>query len=76
MKTGKLNKEFEKEIKKINEQIKEKYEPDKIILFGSSAKGTITENSDIDMLIIKDTDKKRNERFREVRALVRFMKDD
>jgi len=43
-------------------------------LFGSSARGMITENSDIDMLIIKDTDKKRNERFREVRALVRDLK--
>ena len=74
MKTRELNMEFEKEINKINEQIKEKYKPDKIILFGSSARGTITENSDIDMLIIKDTDKKRNERFREVRALVRDLK--
>lgn len=69
-----LNKEFEREINKINEKIKEEYKPEKIILFGSSAKGTITEDSDIDMLIIKDTDKKRNERFREVRSLVRDLK--
>ncbi|ODS40919.1 MAG: hypothetical protein A7315_15430 [Candidatus Altiarchaeales archaeon WOR_SM1_79] len=74
MKTGKLNKEFEKEIGKINEQIKEKYKPEKIILFGSSVNGNVTENSDIDMLIIKETDKKRNERFREVRAIVRDLK--
>lgn len=74
MKTEELNKEFEKEINKINEQLKEKYKPEKIILYGSSARGTITENSDIDMLIIKDTNKKRNERFREVRALVRDLK--
>jgi len=74
MKTQKLNAKFEKEINRIKEQIKEKYTPDKIILFGSSVRGTVTEDSDIDMLIIKDTDKKRNERFREVRALVRDLK--
>ena len=74
MKTNELNEEFEKEINKINEQIKEKYKPEKIILYGSSARGTITENSDIDLLIIKETDKKRNERFREVRAIVRDLK--
>ncbi len=74
MKTRELNKEFEKEINKINEQIKEKYQPEKIILYGSSARGTITENSDIDLLIIKKTDKKRNERFREVRTIVRDLK--
>ena len=74
MKTTGLNKEFEKEINKINEQIKEKYKPKKMILYGSSAKGNVTENSDIDMLIIKETSKKRNERFREVRAIVRDLK--
>ncbi len=30
-------------------------QPDKIILFGSKAKGTARQNSDIDLLIIKDT---------------------
>jgi len=71
MKTRELNEYFEREIDKLGRQIKEKYKPEKIILFGSSIKGKITEDSDIDMLIIKETDKKRNERFREVRALVR-----
>ena len=37
------------------EYIKEKIQPDKIYLFGSYAKGTPTENSDLDFFIIKDS---------------------
>ena len=33
-----------------------KFNPDKIILFGSYANGTQKEDSDIDLLIIQDTD--------------------
>ncbi len=32
------------------------YDPDKIMLFGSCAKGSATLDSDIDLLIVKDTD--------------------
>ena len=32
------------------------YSPQKIILFGSLAHGTPTKDSDVDLLIIKDTD--------------------
>lgn len=31
------------------------YDPDKVILFGSFAKGTAHDNSDLDLLIIKET---------------------
>ena len=44
---------------KINEianKIAAKFNPEKIILFGSYANGTQDENSDIDLLIIQDTD--------------------
>jgi predicted nucleotidyltransferase len=46
------------------------YSPDKIILFGSYAHGIPDENSDIDLLIIKDSDKSRPERGIEVRKLL------
>lgn len=45
-------------IDKINEivnKIAGLYDPDKIILFGSYAYGIPTENSDLDLLIIKDS---------------------
>ena len=54
--------------------IVEKYSPEKIILFGSYANGTPTEDSDVDLLIIKDTDLPRPKRLREVRKFLRGMK--
>lgn len=44
---------FEKEIESITIQIIEKYEPQKIILFGSAARGESGSDSDADFLIIK-----------------------
>jgi predicted nucleotidyltransferase len=43
------------------------YQPDKIMLFGSYATGQPTEDSDVDLLIVKDTDLPRHQRGREVR---------
>ena len=47
------------------------YSPQKIILFGSRAYGKPDEDSDIDLLIIKDTDKPPLTRWMEVKRLVR-----
>jgi predicted nucleotidyltransferase len=44
---------FKKEIESITKQIIEKYKPEKIILFGSAARGRLTRDSDVDFLIIK-----------------------
>ena len=49
--TMKLN--FEKEIERITTQIVEKYKPEKIILFGSAARGEANADSDADFLIVK-----------------------
>jgi predicted nucleotidyltransferase len=46
-----------------------KYHPEKVILFGSYARGDYNEASDIDMLIIKDTDRKFFKRIDEVMDL-------
>lgn len=50
-----LKRDFEEEIKKITDQIVKKYRPQKIILYGSCARGDCDKNSDIDLLIIKNT---------------------
>ena len=42
------------EINSITKQIIKKYKPEKIILFGSAARGEFGLNSDLDFLIIKD----------------------
>lgn len=46
------------EINLIKEQIVSLYNPSKIILFGSQAKGTATIKSDIDLCVVKDTENK------------------
>ncbi len=58
--------EHQKEIKKITNQIIKKYQPKKIILFGSYAWGKPTKNSDVDLFIIKESDLPR--RFRTTRV--------
>ena len=45
--------DIEKEIKSITTQLIEKYGPEKIILFGSAARGDRGPDSDADFLIIK-----------------------
>jgi predicted nucleotidyltransferase len=44
---------MQKRIEKVVSLIAKKFAPEKIILFGSCAKGKITQNSDIDILVIK-----------------------
>jgi len=65
-----MDREIKEEIKKIIDQIKDKYKPKKIILFGSFAWGKPNKNSDIDLLIIKDTKKDYYQRIPEVRSLL------
>lgn len=44
------------QIRLLAEKIKEKFNPQKIILFGSYAYGTPKKGSDVDLFIIMDTD--------------------
>lgn len=58
------------EIAKIIATLKKEYTPLKIILFGSYVYGNPTEDSDIDLLIIKNTNKNRVDRFITVKKLI------
>jgi len=63
-------------IDKIVEKLKE-YEPEKIILFGSAARGEADEYSDLDFLIIKETNLRFLRRLIEVgKILKEFSKVD
>lgn len=53
-------------LRKVVELIRKEYNPDKVILFGSYAYGTPTEESDVDLLIIRNTDKPFHKRWAEV----------
>ena len=58
-------------ILEIVERVVEGYRPKKVILFGSYAYGEPTEDSDVDLLIIKNTEKRPIERWLEVKKLLR-----
>jgi len=48
---------LKKQLDDLITNIKKNYSPEKIILFGSYSDGTYTEDSDIDLLIVKKTNK-------------------
>ncbi len=56
-----------KQLKKILNIIIEKYKPEKVILFGSYAYGDPGKDSDLDLLIVKNSNLPRYKRAREVR---------
>ena len=60
---------LEENSQKIIGILKEKYSPEKIILFGSLATGKIRETSDLDLLVIKKTRKSFFNRLREIADL-------
>jgi predicted nucleotidyltransferase len=48
-------------VEKVTKKIAEAIRPDKIILFGSRARGTATEESDIDLVVVYSGQKSRRE---------------
>jgi HEPN domain-containing protein/predicted nucleotidyltransferase len=59
-----------KNLQDISRRLIEEYDPDKIILFGSRAAGKDPEGSDIDLVIVKETEKRPLERRIEVETLL------
>jgi len=57
-------------ISKITEKLRLHYNPKEIILFGSYAIGKSHKESDLDLLIIKDTDEKFRQRILNVRRIL------
>jgi predicted nucleotidyltransferase len=66
----KMKKEVKTIVSEIVEKLKREYKPLKIILFGSYAYGNPTEDSDIDLLILKNTDERRVDRFVQVKRII------
>jgi predicted nucleotidyltransferase len=60
-----------KSIKEMIKILRDKYKPKKIILFGSYAYGKPQEDSDVDLLIIKDTNKRPIDRWLEAKKILR-----
>ena len=67
-----MNINIKNEIESITAQIIKKYNPEKIILFGSAAKGELSSESDADFLIIKkETPLYGADRIREISKIIK-----
>ena len=64
----------QEQLNEITRRIVENFKPEKIVLFGSYAQGNSTEDSDLDLLIVKDSNLPRYKRGREVRKYLRGLK--
>lgn len=62
---------YQKELNKIVNTLAHKYQPEKIIVFGSYARGRPRQNSDVDMAVIKRTPKRFLDRLRVVSGLIK-----
>ena len=62
--------DFDRVIQLITERLRDEYSPEKIILFGSYADGSSRPDSDIDLLIIKQTRDRFIDRWISVRRIL------
>ena len=66
----KTDKPYENKIKPLVSKIVNKYNPEKVYLFGSYAWGNPSADSDVDLFIVKDTTESQRERSRKLRSLL------
>ncbi len=62
-------------IEAISERLKKKYDAQRVILFGSYARGEATEDSDVDLLVIAPTAEGFFERMATVKRLIRDLRN-
>lgn len=57
-------------VQNLCDQIVERFQPERVVLFGSHAYGTPTDISDVDLLVVLPFDGKRWEKSREIRRAI------
>ena len=62
-------------LRKISERLKKEYHAEKVILYGSYARGEATEDSDVDLFIIAPSSERFFERMATVRGLIRDLRN-
>lgn len=62
--------QFQAHLQKVVKAIVDDYQPEKIILFGSAVGGRIHEDSDADLVVIKDTDANFYDRIGNVKSVI------
>jgi uncharacterized protein len=65
-----LHEQYEQWIRQAVDALRSGYGPQKIVLFGSAASGELRDGSDIDLLVIKETDKRKLDRIDEATELL------
>jgi len=70
-----MKREMSKRLHIIGNKIKQEYRAERVILFGSHARGDATEDSDVDLLVIARTKERFFERMASVRRLIRDLRD-
>jgi uncharacterized protein len=65
--------DIESYLKTIIEKVTENFNPEKIILFGSYAYGKPTKDSDIDLMVVMDTDMNPYERALPIRKALKYI---
>ena len=70
-----MKRELNKRLQTIGKKIKKDYRAEKVILFGSYAKGNATADSDVDLLVVAPTKERFFERMASVRRLIRNLRD-
>ncbi|HJT32090.1 MAG TPA: nucleotidyltransferase domain-containing protein [Pirellulales bacterium] len=58
-------------IQRITSRILKRFHPDKVILFGSQARGNTTADSDLDLLVVMDFEGSKLDKMVEVREVLR-----
>jgi len=59
---------YEREIARIVEQLRARFAPERILLFGSAARGELREGSDIDLIVVVRTEQRWLDRTTAARA--------
>jgi len=70
-----MKRELDKRLQTIGNKIKKEYRAERVILFGSHARGDATEDSDVDLLVVAPTKERFFERMVSVRRLIRDLRD-
>ena len=70
-----MKRRLNKRLQTIGTKIKKEYRADRVILFGSYAKGNATKDSDVDLLVVAPTKEQFFERMASVRRVIRGLRD-
>ena len=70
-----MTQEMSERLRRISERLKKEYKAEKVILYGSHAKGEATQDSDVDLFIIAQTNERFFERMATIRGLIRDLRN-